>query len=190
MLTARAEFRLRLRADNAETRLAPVALAAGCLGRERRVHLDRRAGSRALIETVLSAKHTASSIAARGAQVGQDGARRAGADWLRFAGVDIEHVMPQGWTPSDPAVLAEMMEDSRYAPYLERQRTELDEVRRNDMIALPSALDYAAIAGLSAEMIERLSRAAPATLGAAGRIRGITPAALSAILLHTRKRAA
>ena len=88
------------------------------------------------------------------------------------------------------ALLAELIEDARYAPYLERQAAEVEALRRNEAIALPLALDYAQMPGLSIEMTERLSAARPTTLAAAARIRGITPAALSAILLHVRKAAA
>src|SRR3546814_796886 len=90
----------------------------------------------------------------------------------------------------DADILAEAIEDARYAPYLERQTAEIAEMRASDAIGLPLALDYASIAGLSNEMVERLGTARPATLGAAGRLRGVTPAALSAILLHVRRRAA
>ena len=83
-----------------------------------------------------------------------------------------------------------MAEDARYAPYLRRQDEEVAQLRANDSISLHDDLDYAAIPGLSTEMVEKLTRVRPATLGGAGLIRGITPAALTAILLHTRRRAA
>jgi tRNA uridine 5-carboxymethylaminomethyl modification enzyme len=90
----------------------------------------------------------------------------------------------------EPALLAELAEDARYAPYLLRQESEIAGLRAQDDIAIPATLDFAAIPGLSTEMIERLSSARPAMLGAAGRVRGITPAALTAILLHLRRKAA
>lgn len=190
MLTARAEFRLRLRADNAETRLSPIAERLGCLGPARRERLARRARDRDVIATMLLTKSTASSLAAAGASVGQDGARRSGAEWLRFTGVTIDHIAPAGWRAPDTELLAEMIEDARYAPYVERQTAELTAIRQDEAIALPAGLDYRQVPGLSLEMVEKLSAARPATLGAAGRIRGITPAALSAVLLHARKAAA
>jgi tRNA uridine 5-carboxymethylaminomethyl modification enzyme len=190
MLTARAEFRLRLRADNAETRLSPIAARIGCLGAPRRERLVRRASDREAIAAMLAHEATASKLAAAGAPVGQDGARRSGAEWLRFAGVTIAHVAPEDWRAPDDALLAEMTEDARYAPYVERQTAELAALRRDEAVDLPAALDFASVPGLSLEMIERLEAARPATLGAAGRIRGITPAALSAILLQARKAAA
>src|SRR3546814_1895383 len=85
---------------------------------------------------------------------------------------------------------AEILEDAHYAPYLERQQGEISELRANEAVRLPSFLDYRAIAGLSLEMMERLEAARPENLAAAGRIRGITPAALAAILVPARRRAA
>ncbi|UZK65223.1 tRNA uridine-5-carboxymethylaminomethyl(34) synthesis enzyme MnmG [Sphingomonas sp. M1-B02] len=188
MLTARAEFRLRLRADNAETRLGPIAAATGCLGAERADRLRERLDARAQLDRDFSVTLSATEMQDRGAPVGQDGARRSAKEWLRFAGVEIVHVV-DGVT-ADPTLLAEFVEDARYAPYLERQESEVAHLRANDNVRIDAALDFASIAGLSNEMVERLGAARPQTLGAAGRIRGITPAALSAILLHARRRSA
>ncbi len=188
MLTARAEFRLRLRADNAETRLAQVAGDLGVLGMERTTrYLGRREGLEAL-EQVFAAPLTASAVHAKGAPIGLDGARRSAKEWLRFPGVELAHVAEE--VNVDPQLLDEFVEDARYAPYLERQQAEVEQVRANDNVRLNTDLNFAAIPGLSNEMVEKLSSARPETLGAASRIRGITPAALSAILLHARKSAA
>ncbi|MBY0519036.1 MAG: FAD-dependent oxidoreductase, partial [Sphingomonas sp.] len=190
MLTARAEFRLQLRADNAETRLGALAEAAGCLGAERvRRHAERRAAA-ALIRDALAAPMSAQTLAARGAMVTVDGAVRSAFEWLRFPGVTVAHVAPEMMFHRDPALLAEIAEDARYAPYLERQASEIAQLRRDEAMALPLGLDFAEIAGLSHEMVERLTKAAPTSLAAAGRIRGITPAALAAIMLHARRHAA
>ena len=152
--------------------------------------LTERASERAAIDAILSEPLPAATLLANGVQAPLDGQRRTGADWLRFAGIGIEHVAPGLADRFDPALVAEIAEDARYAPYLRRQDEEVAQLRANDAVTLPDALDYATIPGLSAEMVERLDRARPATLGAAGRIRGITPAALTAILLHARRRAA
>ncbi len=190
MLTARAEYRLQLRADNAETRLSAIAAATGCLSATRRARDADRATARDQIDAVLDQQHSARELSDRGAAVVVDGARRTGRDWLRFAGVTLAQVAPMLTADHDPALLAEIAEDARYAPYLERQAAEIAALRRDEQLLLPSGIDFAAIAGLSVEMVERLTRAAPATIGAASRIRGITPAALSAILLHSRRRIA
>ena len=92
--------------------------------------------------------------------------------------------------PIDPAILSEVAEDAHYAPYIARQDAELRALAANEAILLDPALDYAAISGLSREMVERLTKARPETLGQAARIDGVTPAALTAIMVHSRRRAA
>ena len=189
MLTARADSRLPLRADNAETRLSGLAEAAGLLGEERLRHLRSREAERAAVDAQLAEPITANALALRGAQVAQDGARRSAGEWLRFPGVELAHVSPSLAAAPTP-VVEEAIEDARYAPYVERQEAEVSELRASERVALCPDLDFAAIAGLSNEMVERLSAARPATLAAASRIRGITPAALTAILLHATRSAA
>ncbi len=191
MLTARAEYRLRLRADNAETRLGPVAIAAGCMGGARYARFVQREQSRREIEDALSKTCRSRAIIDRGAPVVDDGAQRSGYEWLRFPGVRVSHLLPElDHQCDDEALIAEIAEDARYAPYLERQAAEVTSLRREEALAIPPTFDYRSIAGLSNEMTERLEAARPVTLAAAGRVRGITPAALSAIMLHLRKLAA
>lgn len=187
MLTARAEYRLRLRADNAETRLGSIAERLGCLGPARRERLARRHRARCELETTFGETITASALRERGAPVAADGARRSAKEWLRFPGVELSHLVDA--VASDAQLLGEYIEDARYAPYLERQQAEVAQLHANDAIRLRADLDYGGIAGLSNEMVERLCMVRPATLGEASRIRGITPAALSAILLHMRRAA-
>lgn len=188
MLTARAEYRLRLRADNAETRLGAIGEAAGCVGETRRAHLNRRREARAMLDARFATPRTAHDLGQAGAPVSQDGARRSAFEWLRFPGVSIAH-LGIDVTGMDPDLLAELVEDARYAPYLERQAAEQQAMARSDATQIAAALDYAAIPGLSNEMVERLSLARPATVGDAARVRGITPAALTAIMLHVRRAA-
>ena len=190
MLTARAEFRLSLRADNAETRLGEIAQTAGCVGEERRAHQQARHADRASIRAAMETQITASTLAARGIAVAQDGARRSIFDWLRLPHIgwaDLAAVDADRWPA---ALVAEVVEDARYAPYLDRQAEEIARMRRDEAIALPDSLAFEEIAGLSNEMLDRLARARPTSLAAAARIRGITPAALSAIYLHVQRRAA
>ncbi len=190
MLTARAEFRLSLRADNAETRLGGIALAAGCLGDERRAHQHRLAEQRTTFRSALNCERTATYVADQGVAIGRDGARRTAFDWLRFDGVMLSHVAPDAADGMPPAVIDEVLEDARYAPYIERQAQEVARLRADEAIRLPEDLAYDRIPGLSNEMIDRLSVARPTSLAAAARVRGITPAALSAVLLHTKRVAA
>jgi tRNA uridine 5-carboxymethylaminomethyl modification enzyme len=190
MLTARAEFRLRLRADNAETRLSGIADSLGCLGLKRQARLRARQEQLAHVAAVLDQKVSNAALRERGAPIEANPEIRSGAEWLRVAGVTLDMVVPQLSDAIAVDVRSEAAEDARYAPYVERQEQEVIALRANDTILLPADLAFDAIAGLSTEMIERLTAARPATLGGAGRIRGITPAALTAILLHVRRRAA
>jgi tRNA uridine 5-carboxymethylaminomethyl modification enzyme len=188
MLTARAEYRLRLRADNAETRLGDLAGSLDLLGQDRRARLAERRRQRDVLDRAFGGMLTATAVQALGAQVAADGSRRSAKEWLRF-GLTPEALVAEAPTLATPDVLAEFVEDARYAPYLERQEAEVAELRSNDRIALPDDFDFGAVPGLSNEMVERLAAARPVTLGQASRIRGVTPAALSAILLHTRRAA-
>ena len=178
MLTARAEYRLRLRADNAPARLTPQAIAAGCVSQARQRCFEAWKAERARIEALLTAD--------------QGKGRLPLAERIRFPETDATALI--GLAPElsgyHPAVLEEAIEDHRYAPYVARQQAEIDRLRADEAVRLPASLDYAGLPGLSNEMVERLSAARPSTLGAAARIRGVTPAALAAILVHARRKAA
>ena len=132
---------------------------------------------------------TGKALTEEGLHVRADGAAKPLVEWLRFDGVSLEALKP--FLPSDldwdEALLEEVSEDARYAPYLARQEAELRDLRANEQIGLGDAFDYANVPGLSREMTERLQRAQPATLAAAGRVPGITPAALVAILVHAKQ---
>ena len=192
MLTARAEYRLRLRANNASTRLTPLAQAAGCVGAQRAEWFARRLEARARLETALEATVTAHELNRAGLPVRDDTGRLTLREWLRFGGVELETLGP--WIDSaalvDTDLAQELAEDAAYAPYLARQDGELRELRAADGLALDDAFPYAAVPGLSREMVERLGAARPASLAAAGRVPGITPAALAALLVHARRPAA
>jgi len=191
MLTARAEYRLRLRANNASSRLTPLALAAGCVGAQRTEWFARRQELRTRIDVALDGTVTGHELAVAGLPVRADVGRLPLREWLRFGGVDIESLSP--WLGEDlhgdPELAAELAEDAAYAPYLARQESELADLRAGEALPLGDDFPYAAIPGLSREMVERLTRARPATLAAAGRLPGITPAALAALLVHARRRA-
>ena len=192
MLTARAEYRLLLRADNAESRLSPIGRAHGIIGAERTLHCEQRDMQRRAAEADLARPMTATEMARAGATVRQDGARRSLFEWARFP--EVPHSLLFQLAPSlqsiDASLRDEILEDAHYAPYLERQAAEIEELRRNERVHIPADFDFGAVGGLSTEMIERLDRARPDTLAAASRIRGITPAALAALLVHVRRRAA
>ena len=191
MLTARAEYRLRLRADNAATRLTPLALDLGCVSPARHAWFVSRETQRATLRAALDQIVSGAALAALGVEIREKGERQPLFDWLRFVTLtrtQLDALVPAAASLSG-AVVGEVLEDARYAPYIARQEAEIREMRANEAISL-AALDYRAVPGLSNEMVERLSAARPATLGAAERVRGITPAALAAILVQAKRVAA
>jgi tRNA uridine 5-carboxymethylaminomethyl modification enzyme len=192
MLTARAEYRLRLRADNAATRLTPLALAIGCVGTARAAWFVSRETQRDAALSVLAQVVSARDINDHGGDIRDDGVKQPIFDWLRFDGVSraTVHALCPRLHDCPASLLSEIIEDARYAPYIARQEAEVRAMRANEGIMIPAAFDYSAIAGLSHEMVERLTAARPSTLGAAERIRGITPAALATILVHAKRQAA
>jgi tRNA uridine 5-carboxymethylaminomethyl modification enzyme len=193
MLTARAEYRLRLRADNAGTRLTGWADAMGAVSAERRMfHVEQETARAALREMIGQRLVAAPEMIAAGGAVTADHSRRALAEWLRYAEVgDDQLIALEPAAATIPAAIrAELIQDCRYAPYLARQDQEIARLRSDERIGLDLIADYQAIAGLSNEMVERLNAARPSDLAAAGRVRGITPAALAAIIVHARRLAA
>ena len=192
MLTARAEYRLRLRANNATTRLSALADGAGCLGPARRAWLHRREARRAELELCFDQVVTAGEMREAGAGVRPDIGKLPLREWMRFDGVTAD--IARRWIGDnhdcDAEVFDELAEDAAYAPYLARQDAELRDMRASEGLVLGDDFPYDRIAGLSREMVERLTAARPATLAAAGRVPGVTPAALATLLVHARRLAA
>ena len=187
MLTARAEHRLSLRADNAGLRLTGLGLGWGCVGAARshkhrsHVTLVEEATSRARTETI-----TPGRLAALGIPVRQDGRPRTVLEVLGLPDVTFSDAARAfGWLAQLPApVVAHLEAEALYAPYLLRQAAERGMLEREENLRIPSGFDYGAVASLSTEMQQRLAVAQPATLGAVSRVPGITPAAAAALLIH------
>jgi len=192
MLTARAEYRLRLRANNAASRLTPLGLACGAIAAERAAWFERREADRALLDAALETPVSAAELARSGLAVRTDTGRLPLREWLRFTGVTLEALaqwLPDD-LPEDADLAAEVAEDAAYAPYLVRQEGELRALRAGEALPLGDDFAYARVPGLSREMVERLQCARPATLADAGRVPGITPAALAALLVQAKRQAA
>ena len=196
MFTSRAEYRLLLREDNADLRLTPIGRELGLVDERRHARFEARREmlerEQARLATVWVRPGTAAAQAAE-AVLGAPLAREQTLmDLLRRPGVDYRALMDiPGAAPGvpDEAVAAQVEIQARYAGYIERQQDEIARQRRHEETRLPEDIDYAAIAGLSNEVRQKLAAARPATLGQAGRIPGITPAAVSLLLLHLKKRA-
>jgi len=173
MMTARAEFRLHLRADNASTRLGAQAIIAGCVSDRRRAAIEQRAADCAAASLKLDESISESELCEEGG--GQE--RRSLREWLRRP--EVRDAVADRLT--GVAAAEEAIADAEYEPYLKRQKGEWEAMLRDTRIELPTRFDFQAVPGISAEMVERLAAARPETLGQAARIRGITPAALSAL---------
>jgi tRNA uridine 5-carboxymethylaminomethyl modification enzyme len=189
MLTARAEYRLRLRANNATTRLTPMAVAAGCVGPERADWFARREDERRRIDGLLDQSAAPSEFDGALGVVRSGAEPRSLRDWLRLPDVTLTAMAPWfgGVASVDAGLRDEIEEDAVYAPYLARQDAELRDLRASEGLPLDDGLDFWAIPGLSREMAERLTATRPATLGAAGRVPGITPAALAVLLVRASR---
>jgi tRNA uridine 5-carboxymethylaminomethyl modification enzyme len=188
-LTARAEYRLRLRANNASARLTPMALEVGCVGEERREWFEMREGERSVWNDALDRQFTAHELCAMGLNLRRDAGRKSLREFLSFPDVELAQLaslLPAGCDPASE-LSAELAEDAAYAPYLTRQDSELRDLRASESLELGEGFPFAQVPGLSNEMIERLTAATPPNLAAAGRVRGITPAALAALLVHARR---
>jgi tRNA uridine 5-carboxymethylaminomethyl modification enzyme len=193
MFTSRAEYRLWLRADNADQRLTPRGLEIGCVGTERAAmfHVKHQSleAARSLADGL---KISPSALAKRGIAINQDGVARSALDLLAYPEIGWDRIV--GLWPElenvSPEIAEQLTIDSRYEGYLTRQRGDIEAYRRDEALALPADLDYGAIGSLSTEVRQKLETNRPATLGQAARISGVTPAALVALLKHVRRRAA
>ncbi|PHZ84237.1 tRNA uridine-5-carboxymethylaminomethyl(34) synthesis enzyme MnmG [Paremcibacter congregatus] len=191
MFTSRAEYRLRLRADNADQRLTPLGKEYGVIGAERQDVFDRKVGEldkyTAMVEGFSLSPSKAQGF---GLKINQDGVRRSAKTLLSYPSVsmtDLVKVWPE--LGKIPAEIVEQIEiDATYSAYLSRQEADIRAFRKDEDLLLPADLDYAEIGGLSNEVREKLVHAKPATLGSAARISGVTPVALNSLLRFVKRK--
>ncbi|MBK8159811.1 MAG: tRNA uridine-5-carboxymethylaminomethyl(34) synthesis enzyme MnmG [Rhodospirillaceae bacterium] len=190
MFTSRAEYRLQLRQDNADQRLTPLGLAWGCVGKARESAFSAKmVALETARATMQSLSATPNELKSQGLNINQDGQRRTALGLLAYPEITMPRLVqiwPEiaGFAPE----IAEQIEiDGRYAGYLKRQDADIIAFRKDEALLLPEDLDYDQIGSLSTEVREKLKAARPASLGAAQRISGVTPAALTILLRHVRR---
>jgi len=191
MFTSRAEYRLKLRADNADQRLTERGLAAGCVGAERarafRAKMRALAAAGALLDGLTASPNRLRAV---GVEVNLDGVRRSARELLGYRKIGL-HQLAALWPEIGgipPEIAAQIEIEAGYAGYMERQEADIRAFRRDEALAIPDDLDFDAIPGLSTEVRGKLRQARPSTLGQAARISGVTPAALTVLLGHVRRR--
>jgi tRNA uridine 5-carboxymethylaminomethyl modification enzyme len=190
MFTSRAEYRLTLRADNADQRLTLLGAEIGCVGAERQSAFAAKARALADGETLLkSLALTPDRAAKHGLAINRDGRKRTAFELLSYPDIDIDRlgdVWPE-LRDLDPKIAGQLSVDARYAVYLARQEDDITAFRKEESVTIPGDFRFGAIAGLSTELRTKLERDRPASLGQAARIDGMTPAALMLILAHVKK---
>jgi tRNA uridine 5-carboxymethylaminomethyl modification enzyme len=191
MFTSRSEYRLSLRVDNADERLTPRGVAAGCVGAARASRFaaaqDEFARGRALLDELTL---TPTEAARHGLELNRDGIRRSAFQLLSYPQIGFAHlraIWPESLGGLSPRIAERLETDATYAVYLDRQAADVNAYRRDEAIVLPANLDFGALTGLSNEIKAKLDLVRPRTLGQAARIEGMTPAAITLLAAHSRK---
>ena len=190
MFTSRAEFRLSLRADNADQRLTPMGIEIGCVSDQRKSMFTKKAASLDAARSALQKDtYTPSQAAAVGIRVNQDGSRRTAMQLLAFPDVSFDEVLQLNvdFSAIPPDIQVQMEREALYANYIQRQQKDIDLMRKDEAQSIPLDFPYEALDGLSNELKQKLIAANPATLAQVGRIDGMTPAALTLILAKIRQ---
>ena len=192
MFTSRAEFRLALRADNADQRLTPLGVALGLVCEERQRVFEAKMEALTTAKTALtSLSFTPKQARSCGIEVSEDGTRRSGYELLSIPGVGFDQLVSASADLAEvaPPIRTQVARDALYEKYIERQTREVAALKRDEAEEIPPDFDYAALDGLTRELAGKLARIRPENLAQAGRIEGMTPAALTLILAKLRQRA-
>jgi len=190
MFTSRAEFRLSLRADNADQRLTPIGIEAGCVSEGRKRAFAKKMERLEIAKRLLgSATYTPQNAKSAGIKVSQDGSRRTGMQLLAFPDVSFSQLilLDPNLADVDEATQRQVSRDALYANYIDRQKRDVDALSRDEAHEIPKDFPYTSLGGLSGELIEKLIKVRPDTLAQAGRIEGMTPAALTLILARLKR---
>jgi tRNA uridine 5-carboxymethylaminomethyl modification enzyme len=189
MFTSRAEYRLKLRADNADQRLTNKGLEVGCVGSEReKSWKNKELALKSARELAHGLKATPNELEGYGIGISKDGIRRNINELLSYPDIDwdqLSAIWPELQT-IESAIREQIENDSTYAGYMERHDLDIEAFRRDEALELPADLDYAEVGSLSNEVRQKLTQARPATLGAASRIPGVTPAAVITLLRYVK----
>jgi tRNA uridine 5-carboxymethylaminomethyl modification enzyme len=190
MFTSRAEYRLTLRADNADQRLTDKGIALGCVGGERaRAHQAKAAALASARSMARVLSLTPNEAARHGLALRKDGQRRSAFELLSYPDIgvrDLVRIWPR-FGELEPKIAEQLEIDAKYEVYLTRQAADVESYRRDESLVLPDDIDYAALPGLSNEARHKLGAQRPRTVGQAGRIDGVTPAALTLLVAHLRR---
>ena len=192
MFTSRAEYRLKLRSDNADQRLTPIGIKADCVSVNRRqkfqTKMEELERGIQLSKTITA---TPNELSKHGLKIKKDGVRRSALDLLAYPEITVAR-LTKIWPELEalkPETAEQLETNSQYSGYMNRQEADIKAFRSDEALTLPADLNYEKIDGLSTEVKSKLGDAKPTTLGAAARISGVTPVALTALLGHTQRSA-
>ncbi len=190
MFTSRAEYRLTLRADNADQRLTPLGIEWGCVSDARRVAFETKMEKLRKTKDLMQAvKITPNEGRKKGLPINQDGVKRSAFDLLAYPNITLEDLMGifDELKDMELKVAEQVAIDAMYAVYLERQAADIEALKRDEDLVIPEWIDYASLTGLSNEVRQKLEAVRPSTIGQASRMDGITPAALTLLLAYIRR---
>ena len=190
MFTSRSEYRLLLRADNADLRLTPFGIDVGCVGADRQKQFEKKSiRVRDGFKFVKSHKFTPDALLKKGIKINKDGKKRNILELLSFSNITtpkLKKILPK-LNDLDDDVIEQIEIEAKYAGYLDRQRMDIKDFEKEENLAIPKSINYKLVGSLSNEIVEKLSKIKPPTLGVASRIAGVTPAATIALLRYIKK---